>query len=139
MQQSEKTFIIEESFKDSRFVVITNTKDNTTVYKILWNTNLGMKAKDTGYEMSPAEVINHEAAHAVQYDENQEQYQKDHDTENADYKNEEEKRVITGPEQETAKKMGKLKDGEVTRATHKATPIIVVSPINTEKVLTVQK
>jgi len=46
--------------------------------------------------------------------------------------NEEEKRVITGSEQITAKKHGEIKGNEVTRKNHNGVPYYTESPISTE-------
>lgn len=53
-------------------------------------------------------------------------------TKDPDYKNAEEKRVITGSEQKTAKKLGEIKEGQVTRKDHGGTPIETKGPTSTE-------
>jgi hypothetical protein len=83
-------------------------------------------------ELSPASVLNHEVDHALQYDQNEEQFTKDRNTKDPDYKNKEEKRVITGSEQETAKKLGEIKEGEVTRKDHGGQPYQTNGPTTTE-------
>ena len=84
-----------------------------------------------GYEMSPTEVLNHEIDHANQNDKNPEKQNQDKKPDGSSYGNKEEKRVITGSEQKTAKNMGKLKEGEVTRTDHGGTPYETISPVST--------
>ena len=83
-------------------------------------------------EMSPVEVLNHEIDHALGYDTNPIQQKIDGNTKDPNYSNMEEKRVITGSEQETAQKLGKLKPGEVTRNNHEGSLYETTSPISTE-------
>ena len=62
------------------------------------------------------------------------QQAKDINTNDSQYENKEEKRVIEGSEQTTAQKIGKLNEGEVTRSTHKGGKIYeTISPISDEK------
>ena len=49
-------------------------------------------------------------------------------TTDTQYGNKDDKRVIEGSEQETAKKLGKSKKGEVTRRDHSGIPYNVPSP-----------
>ena len=81
--------------------------------------------------MSPTEVLNHEIDHANQNDKNPEKQNQDKKPDGSSYGNKEEKRVITGSEQKTAKNMGKLKEGEVTRTDHGGTPYETISPVST--------
>jgi len=57
----------------------------------------------------------------LQDDISPEQQEKDRKTPDAQYGNKEEKRVIEGSEQETAKKLGEIKEKEVTRKDHGGT------------------
>lgn len=88
---------------------------------------------DKGIVMSPATVLNHEADHALQEITNRSQKKKDANTPDAQYGNKEEKRVIEGSEQDTAKKLGEIKDGEVTRTDHNGQAIITKGPTSTEE------
>ena len=49
----------------------------------------------------------------------------------AGYDNKEEQRVIEGSEQKTAKALGEIKEGEVTRKDHRDILIETVSPTST--------
>ena len=56
----------------------------------------------------------------------------DKNTDDPNYGNKEEKRVITGGEQTTAIKLGKIRKGEVTRNNHNGSLYETLSPISTE-------
>ena len=111
-------------------------EDNKSIFEGKTNTiswdPLGAIITNNGYEMSPAEVLNHEIDHASQKDKNPKQRINDTITPDADYDNKEEKRVITGSEQKTAKNMGKLKEGEVTRTDHEARTYETTDHVSTE-------
>lgn len=64
----------------------------------------------------------------MQDDISPEQQEKDRKTPDAQYGNKEEKRVIEGSEQETAKKLGEIKEKEVTRKDHGGTLYQTISP-----------
>ena len=98
---------------------------------IFWDPHLGVLT-DEGVVISPATVLNHEADHALQYLKNQQQMDKDLNTKDSHYENLEEKRVITGTEQITAKKHGEINEGEVTRENHDGTLYTTISPISTK-------
>ncbi len=111
MVRSDQTFYIQQTNGNSYF-----DPNSNTVY---WNPTRAYLT-NTGYELSPAEVLSHESDHAQQSANNPEQLNKDRNTPDKQYSNKEEKRVITGSEQNVAKKLGKLKPGEKTREDHKA-------------------
>ncbi len=84
------------------------------------------------YTSSPVEGIQHEADHGQKYNSNKEEYIKDLNTEDEQFKNKEERRVVTGSEQETARALGKISDRQVTRKHHKGGKTIRVSdPLST--------
>jgi hypothetical protein len=110
LHASDAVYYIAEVSNDASF--------NPGINTISWDPNLGLLTNE-GVVMSPTSVLNHEIDHALQYDTNKNQYLKDIRTKTGDgYTNLEEKRVITGSEQTTAKKLGEIKDGEVTRKDH---------------------
>ena len=84
---------------------------------IYWEPNVGVETTN-GKILSPTTVLNHEADHALQGNTNMEKFIKDTQTANEQYGNNEEKRVIEGSEQNTAKALGEIKEGEVTRVDH---------------------
>lgn len=81
---------------------------------------------------APATVFNHEADHANQKLKKPQQFAKDANTKDSQYKNAEEKRVITGSEQETARKHGEINENEVTRTDHKGTMYPTKNTTSTE-------
>jgi RHS repeat-associated protein len=99
---------------------------------IYWDPFLGFET-DLGYVLSSAEVLNHEFGHAAQQDEFPEQFKKDSNTPDRKYDDKEERRNITGPEQETARKLGKLPNGEVTRKNHDGYNVYTEGPTSSKK------
>ncbi|MES1250310.1 MAG: hypothetical protein ABUL46_06470, partial [Chitinophaga rupis] len=83
---------------------------------ILWGPLNGLTVN--GVTISPTTVLDHEADHAVRWITDPKQYDKDGDIKDKAYDNKEEKRVITGREQKTAKALGEIKEGQVTRTNH---------------------
>lgn len=84
---------------------------------IAWNTTLGFKT-NLGEYVSPVEILNHEFDHAASYDKNPVAHMTRRKIKNADYGNEEEKRVITGSEQFTAQMLGTVGGENRTRVDH---------------------
>ncbi|WP_160716002.1 RHS repeat-associated core domain-containing protein [Chitinophaga solisilvae] len=80
---------------------------------ISWNPYNG-KQTETDAFISPATVLNHELDHAAGYDTNPMEQRNNVKTQDAEYGNKEERRVITGSEQKTAKALGETKPGQVT-------------------------
>jgi RHS repeat-associated protein len=121
-----------------------DTQYNTTTKTIKWSPNSGMKTEN-GFILSPATVLNHEMAHATNQDDALKKYYKEYYTLGSDkatknynkwidsadegtdpqYGNLEDKRVITGIEQRTAKKLGEIKENEITRSSHKGEDVKV--------------
>jgi RHS repeat-associated protein len=119
---SKKVYIKEENGKSS-FDPNTNT--------IKWDPDLGVITTN-GTILSPATVLNHEADHANQNITNPEKQKTDENTPDANYSNKEEKRVIEGTEQTTARKHGEIEDGEVTRTNHSGVYYETKNPTTTE-------
>ena len=88
---------------------------------------------DNVVELSPVTVLNHEIDHALQYDKNPEQQNTDKNSLDENYGNKEEKRVITGSEQKTAKALGEIESTEVTRTNHSGTLYETMGPTTTER------
>jgi hypothetical protein len=78
------------------------------------------------WDISPASVLNQEVDHALQHDQNP------INTHDAKYSNKEEKRVIEGTEQTTARKHGEIKKDEVTRTDHGGRGYETKGPTTTE-------
>jgi len=116
-----------EAATNSDIIINVVETDGRSVHldgNVYWNAELGTKT-DNGTVMSPATVMDHELDHGVQRATNREQFEKDR-TPNSDsqYNTKEERRVITGSEQKTAKANREIKADEVTRTNHKGDPVI---------------
>jgi len=89
-----------------------------------------------GITVSPATVLAHEADHAVQSIKHPKQFEKESDPKTGadkEYDTKEERRVITGSEQKTARALGEIKNGQVTRRNHHSGHRTLVSgPTSTE-------
>lgn len=114
LQSSEKTYYIAPGSKTAgpNFDPKTNT--------IHWDPKTGaiFTNKNKIHLVSPTVLLNHEIDHANQHDKNPAQQKKDGNTPDAQYENKEERRVITGSEQETAHQLGEVPAGEATRTDH---------------------
>ena len=96
-----------------------NTYDPNT-NTLYWSPTTALET-DKGVKLSPAAILNHELDHAVQDATKPKQYSKDTDRKTGkdkQYDTKEEKRVITGSEQKTARALGLTKEGQVTRTNH---------------------
>ncbi len=84
---------------------------------ISWNPQLGLLTGENGsiYLLSPAELLNHESAHALRDMTDRDGINHDSSVITPSYGNLEEKRVIESVESITAQKLGRLKYGEQTR------------------------
>ncbi|MDJ1486362.1 RHS repeat-associated core domain-containing protein [Cytophagaceae bacterium YF14B1] len=99
------------------------TSDGVKVHK---DPITGKKAKygNAAHLLSPRTLLNHEIDHAVAYLADPDKFQKDNDTKDRGYDTKEERRAIKkegdkeGSEQTTDKKLGEIKEGEVTRTSH---------------------
>ena len=100
---------------------------------IEWNPNNGL---DTFYTiLSPVSRLNHEFAHAVNFQKNSDEYKENikqlpeghvHEY----YDSIEEKNVITGSEVKTAVALGEISNDEITRDGHYGNPIKTINPIS---------
>ncbi|MDR1349057.1 MAG: hypothetical protein LBJ63_11655 [Prevotellaceae bacterium] len=99
---------------------------------LFWNPNLGSKTAENIIR-SPASVFDHEADHAVDAKTNPVQHETNaqYGTDNQ-YGTKEERRVITGSEQKTARANGEIKSGQVTRTNHKGSPVITEGVTSTQ-------
>lgn len=93
-----------------------DASDNT----LYWSPKTALET-DKGVKLSPAAILNHELDHGVQSFKHPAQFKKDSDPKTGkdkQYDDKEEKRVIKGSEQKTARALGLIKPGEVTRTNH---------------------
>lgn len=123
LEKSEKVYYISETSGGSSY----NRKTNT----ISWDTTKAVLTNEV-HELSPTTILNHKVDHPLHHDKNPDQQKKDGKTPNSQYGNKERKRVIEGSEQETAKKLGEIKEGEVTRKDHDETLYETSGPTSTE-------
>jgi len=128
---------------DPSFEAATNSKITINLYEtdgrsfhldgtVYWNPSEGTLT-ETGNVLSPSTVLDHELDHGVQRATNPDQFDNDR-TPNSDnqYDTKEERRVITGSEQKTAKANGEIKNGTVTRTDHKGKSIITNGETSTK-------
>jgi RHS repeat-associated protein len=120
LEKSKRTYYITETTDgNNRF-----SPSSTTEGTIYWNPSLGAETDD-GIMVSPTTILNHEMTHALTFDAAMDQgkvkeyiadSQKGSDP---DYDTKNEKWVITRSEQKTAKALGEIGEGQVTRKNHK--------------------
>lgn len=122
LEKSDKIYYVGQANGGSSFDSKTNT--------ISWDPTQALLTNEL-HELSPTSILNHEVDHALQHDQNPDQQKTDGKTPDSQYGNKEEKRVIKGSEQETAKKLGEIKEGEVTRKDHGGTLYETTSPTST--------
>ena len=132
LEKSDKVYYLSHIGFDDRKGNRFNTKEKT----IYWNPNSGLLTTNF-VELSPTSVLNHEIDHALQFDKNPRQFKKDANSQNSQYDTDEEQRVITGSEQETARKLGEINEGEVTREDHRGQLYETTGPTSTQNVLEV--
>ena len=125
LHASNKIYYIKEG------ATLTSSSFDPNTQTITWSSRTGVLTNNA-FELSPTTVLNHEIDHAVQFDQNRQQQIKDANMQDENYGNKEERRVITGSEQETAKKMGEIGKTEVTRTDHAGTLYETVGPTTTE-------
>lgn len=93
---------------------------------IEWNPNMGAALDNA--DTSPTTVLNHELDHAFDHVKNPEAHEKRVATSDDKYGNKEEARVIKGSEQKTARALGEIPKGIVTRTNHKGQYYPTASP-----------
>ena len=131
LNDSKNTYYISESADGN----------NSFDYKkrvISWSSQNGLKTTEEKY-LSPTTLLNHEIDHALEYDKSPNSYIKniklynDSHPDNL-YNSPEEKRVITGSEQKTAKALGEIRDNEVTRIEHGGKHVQMKSTISNKPI-----
>ncbi|MCM1292413.1 MAG: RHS repeat-associated core domain-containing protein [Bacteroides sp.] len=89
---------------------------NPTQHAIYWDPNMAIST--TECLISPAEILSHEADHAKRNILDPTGSQIDRDTDDSQYGNREDRRVIEGSETENARKLGKIAHDQQTRYDH---------------------
>ncbi|MEN2403179.1 RHS repeat-associated core domain-containing protein, partial [Flavobacterium sp. MC2016-06] len=123
LQSRKEIITIEQDFKG-------NDSFSSNSKTIKWDPTQGLLTNE-GVVISATTALNHEGDHALQSVENSKQYSSDLATPVEGYDNKEEQRVIEGSEQETAKALGEIKEGEVTRKNHRGDLIETIDPTST--------
>jgi len=104
---------------------------NPATMTIRWSPTTGVDT-DGNADLTPTEVLNHEMDHGLEFITNTDKFYKDLNTPDKKYGNKEEKRVITGSEQSTARKLKRIKKNETTRTNHNGN-LIPTAGITTTK------
>jgi hypothetical protein len=125
----EATF--NRKFTVNVYEVDIDSKYSTGTKTVYWNSTLGRR-NNNGTVVSPATVLDHEFDHAVRHIKDKAGHDQDAATTDKNYTNMEEKRVITGSEQETARANGEIKKGQVTRTGHNGNYVVTESETSTE-------
>lgn len=103
---------------------------------ISWNSRMGLYTNHDIY-LSPATRLNHELGHALHYDNNPEQFEKDIKTlagSDDETYTVEEKQTIQGIERQTAEKLGEINSGDITRDDHSGIPFVTDSPLSNKNI-----
>ncbi|MCS3201772.1 RHS repeat domain-containing protein [Candidatus Bacteroides intestinigallinarum] len=104
---------------------------------IYWKSDWGSQ-NENGTVTSPATDFDHEAAHALEHKTNAQEYEVNRIRGNdSQYDSKEERRVITGPEQRTARANGETRPGQMTRRNHKGRTVVTKGV--TSNVIDIQK
>lgn len=120
-------YVGETQEKSSYF---TSKDGNMAIY---WNPNIGLSTTEGVVNLSPTTVLNHEADHAYEEIYNpKEKHERLNET-SISYGNKEEEHVITGSEQKTAKALGEIKDGQVTRKDHSGFYFYTIGPTSNKE------
>ncbi|HEU4789549.1 MAG TPA: DUF6443 domain-containing protein [Flavobacterium sp.] len=124
LESRKETITIAEGVKG-------NDSYSSSSKTINWDPSKGLLTNE-GVVISATTALNHEGDHALQSVVNPKQYSADLATPVVGYDNKEEQRVIEGSEQETAKALGEIKEGEVTRKDHGGVALIdTINPTST--------
>ena len=104
---------------------------------IEWNPYWGLNTVFT--ILSPATRLNHELAHAAEYQLHPDEFKENikilpESSPDFYYHTKEDKRVITGPEHQTAEALGETDEEGITRHDHNGIPIRTISPVSNETV-----
>ena len=122
------------------YTIAETTDRNNSFNSISWNPTMGLEV-DEGAILSPTTALNHEFAHALTYDaavkkgKLNEWYADCAEGSDPDYGSKNEKWVITRTEQKTAKALGEISEGQVTRKKHNGTPVTTENSTSNKKIV----
>ena len=113
-----------ESHKEK--IIISQTSGSSsasyTEREIQWNDKQGIETNKS-VSLTPTLILNHEGDHMLDALKNPKEHAENSQADKDNpYSNKEEERVIKGSEQETAKKLGLIEEGEITRDDHGGHP-----------------
>ncbi len=129
---AESSDIIVDVVETSGLSKNENYSHPTNGYNIVtWNPSIGLETSN-GTILSPATILEHEADHALGFAKNPTKQKSLFQAFDKKYDNKEEKRVIIGTEQKTARANGEIFGQSVTRENHKGLPVITNSPTSTK-------
>jgi RHS repeat-associated protein len=121
LQASPKTIYIGEATAEQKASHgACFTPDDMTIH---WDSTVGMLTTEY-HAISPTVILNHEGDHALKYVTDSKAFWNDYNTPDEQYSNKLEKDCIQGTEQTTARALGEIKEGEVTRTDHKAVQVL---------------
>ena len=100
-------------------------RGNGGIPYIVWNPYQGTET-DSGTILSPATILAHEADHAIDDLTNSSSHSMRQDVDDPYYENEEEKRVIMGSEQLSARANGDVRGGGITRRNHRGKTVYTI-------------
>ncbi|MEZ4755489.1 MAG: RHS repeat-associated core domain-containing protein [Flavobacteriales bacterium] len=100
---------------------------------VYWSSSIGLLTTN-GNVLSPATILEHEVAHALDYLRDPQGNMDRATTSDPNYTDKEEKRVITGPETCTAQQNGEVKSGEQSRYDHRGTKVVVAGGSTSNKI-----
>ncbi len=127
--------MINQAWYDPSFTITIKESDvsqfDGKTNEISWNPASAVLT-DENYILTPMEVLNHEFDHGVYYQKASDEEKKQMNEPDPQYRNQEERRVIEGSEQDTALKLGRIKSGQVTRTNHQGTTFPVSDPLSDE-------
>ena len=128
LANSKYVFTIKENMKpDDKFIPIRDDERKATGGgTILWNPHLGLRTTNDVF-ISPTTALDHEDEHAAGNAKSPTNFDKLLHTPDKKYDNKEEKRVITGTEQKTARALGETNKVEKTREDHSAKELLQTS------------
>ncbi len=104
---------------------------------LTWNPSQSLVTTNKNV-LSPMSVLNHEVDHALDHAQKGEAHITDSKLDKQ-YGTTEERRVITGSEQETALKLGEIKKGETTRTDHDGSLLFGLDPTGYQEMDTPKK
>ena len=128
---SKDTYHLAETKGDSKYTQESIDGSGKSTPIVRWNPARGLETTDMKAVLSPATILEHEYAHAVDDNENSTEHEKRANIPDFRRTNKEEDRVITGAEAKTARANGEFKSNYV-RSNHDGYSVFVSDPTSNE-------